>query len=106
MQATRNCLIGKKRFTSRSDREREKLQAVISTYSIRYNADRDAEERRTFERRLQAASEPPTVTSQRNLEAWLTSVVALVERVVPCHLCGRVNGCEISCPSLTVTLGA
>lgn len=36
-------LIGKNRYQSRSDREREKLQAQISTYAIRQNAEHDAE---------------------------------------------------------------
>jgi hypothetical protein len=98
-----NILIGKSRHQSRSDREREKLQAQISTYAVRFHQDRDAEERRAFERRLQV--EPPTVRQARDLEDFISSVARIVERVMPCTKCHHNGAHELSCPELRVVVG-
>jgi hypothetical protein len=66
----RNILIGKSRHQSRSDREREKLQAQISTYAVRHQAEQDAEERRKLEQRIQAAEVPLRASGMDNFIAY------------------------------------
>lgn len=49
-----NILVGKTRYSARSDREREKLQAQISAYALRFNADKDIEMQGQFLRKQKA----------------------------------------------------
>lgn len=100
-----NILIGKQKFTSRSDRERERLQSQISTYALRLNADRDSAERKAFEQRLQAEAQTPAIQAERDIEDWLSLCTRIVERVCPCPQCGQVRSHSISCPELEVIVG-
>ena len=75
-----NILIGKARFTSRSDREREKLQAQISTYAIRHNADsieRELASKRALGQEIEV-SEPTRIGFCR-LESFIEKTIALVD---------------------------
>lgn len=49
-----NILLGKTRYAARSDRERERLQAQISCYALRFNADKDIEMQGQFLRKQEA----------------------------------------------------
>jgi hypothetical protein len=71
-------LVGVKRFQSRSDRERERLQAQISTYAIRHHADRDAEERR---KQMERMEEPLPASPEDRLDSFIEFCVGLVERI-------------------------
>jgi hypothetical protein len=76
-----NILIGKTRFTSRSDREREKLQAQISTYAIRHNAD-SAERELASKRALGIEDAMPKRTGFHRLESWIEKTIALVDNTL------------------------
>jgi hypothetical protein len=73
-------LIGKARFTSRSDRERDKLQAQISTYAIRHNADsveRELASRRALGQEIEVGV--PTQIGFCRLETFIDWAFALVD---------------------------
>lgn len=75
-------LIGKSRFASRSDREREKLQAQISTYALRHNAERDAEQHRLQLARLEAQPEPSPLPQMDGFIDWAIALVSGVVSVI------------------------
>jgi hypothetical protein len=78
-----NILIGKERFASRSDREREKLQAQISCYAIRHNADsveRELASKRALGQEIEVG-EPTRICVER-LESFIETTILVVDRAL------------------------
>lgn len=82
-----NILIGKSRHQSRSDREREKLQAQISTYALRHHSDLDlmqrAEELQASKDRL--VGNEPVGPSEVRMDRVIHEFVTLVDAVLNRH---------------------
>jgi len=76
--ATRNLLIGKSRYTSNSDRERERLQAQITTYAIRHHSDLEIKQQSEFFKTQQSRLEKNEQTSRR-LDSFIDHCIQLVE---------------------------
>jgi hypothetical protein len=78
-----NILIGKERFASRSDREREKLQAQISCYAIRHNADsieRELASKRALGQEIEVGE--PTRIGIERLESFIETTILVVDRAL------------------------
>lgn len=69
-------LVSKTRYASRSDREREKLQAQISCYALRHNMDRDAEELRKARERIE---QPEPREAASGLDSFIERCFEMVD---------------------------
>lgn len=76
-----NILIGKERFAARSDREREKLQAQISCYAIRHNAD-SVERELASKRALGLEDAMPKQTGFQRMHSFIENTIAVVDRAL------------------------
>jgi hypothetical protein len=76
-------LIRAKRFATRSDREREKLQSQIHTYAIRHNADsleRELASKRALGQEIEVVPvDVPTQIGFCRMESFVEWAIALVD---------------------------
>jgi len=79
-------LVGKSRYASRSDRERERLQAQITTYAIRHHADlelkQEGERMRVLGQRMESRVEVAQDLREMQLDRMVDNYLRLVERVM------------------------
>jgi hypothetical protein len=81
-----NILIGKQRYASTSDRQREKLQAQITTYSIRHHSEQalkeEGERLRVLGQSLESRVEVAQDIREVQLDRLVDNYIALVDRVM------------------------
>ena len=76
-----NILVGKQRYQARSDREREKLQATITTYILRHHLESQQEEMRKLAVRL-AAPDPQLEAATNGIDSFIEATFEIVDRTL------------------------
>jgi hypothetical protein len=83
-----NILIGKQRYASTSDRQRERLQSTITTYAIRHHADEalkeQAEGLRVLGRSMEVSDRFKVARDigEINLDRFIDGYIEMVDRVM------------------------
>lgn len=78
--AQTSVLARKQRFQARSDREREKLQATISTYVTRHHAAEERQQLEISSARLEEGA--PVEPEFQQMESWIEQTIAMVTEVM------------------------